>query len=687
MKNPARHLQVGSFNTLLSLSLCCLMAFTCRAADWKVKDAPYRAIIKLSNPPNDPAAGVEIELPDFGASRDDLGDVLLMNSEGEQIPTVPVWHSVGRKGLLVAQSMKSGKDYYLYFGGKVARSLGGWNPKQGLILETRSLGPKPLLNTEPEMLETWNGCTNKNGIGFVSSINMTGNPFGESTNYASHFTGLYRTTTGEQLTFYTLSSDASFVLADGHPFVDWPGIHGSRANEKHIHKGTVTAASDSIKIDYYQAKGATDQPGFAALGMEKDGKFIPVPSDAWVHPGSAHVEKIEQAGGLPVPYPTISYDSYIGYGGAWLYDVILNAPHITSPGWSSEWHFADGTVITGNRAERIIPYGTPQSVMLVFRKGTQVTQGIAQISFPETLPAASVKDPADLARYLGLLAQEKPETLPPSTIESLLPLLIEYANNDLTGRFATQWLLKSPQPANPLWINAMLSSIRSTAQTDPKKALLQLQAIDTVTRKQHLKELSMLELELLVFYLKDPSVPTVAHRVEFDLSGTPEAQLALIRIGDYFRLTDQPDKAEAQYASVQKQIPDATGGRKLPAMDRSYSITVDNLLANGMRHEADEKLREWELVHPLCKRDSDFLLLQARMLNSFGYWSQALAELDSFKKTHLDSPYEITADFYRAESLNGLGKHDEARKIWSDIVKNYPRNELADQCRQLLSKP
>ena len=682
-----QHRRQADIRIVLFSIFCLLIAVHCHAAPWKVKDAPYRATLRLIAPPNDTAAGVEIELPDFGASRDDLGDALLMNSEGEQIPMASVWHAVGKKGLFIAQAMKADKDYYLYFGGKAPRALGGWTPKQGLMVETRTLGAKPLINTAPEMLDTWNRATNINGVGYVSSINMTGNPFGESTNYASHFTGIYRASAGEQLTFYTLSSDASFVLADGRPFAEWPGIHGPRGNEKHIHKGTVTAASDSLRIDYYQAKEATDQPGFAALGIEKKGKHTPVSTDAWVHPGKAHVEKIEQVSGLPVPYPVISYDSYMGYGGSWLYDVILNAPHITSPEWSPEWHFADGTVIIGNRAERIIPLGTPQSVILVFRKGNQVTQGIAQISFPETLPAASVKEPTDLARYMGLLALEKPETLPPSTIESLLPLLIEYANNDLTGRFATQWLIKSSQPANPLWINAMLSSIRSTAQTDPKKALLQLQAIDTATRKQHLKDLSMLELELLVFYLRDPSVLSVAHRVAFDLSGTPEAQLAMIRIGDFYRLTNQPEKAEAQYASVQKEIPDATGGRKLPAMDRSYSITVDNLLANGMRHEADDKLREWELVHPLCKRDSDFLLLQARMLNSFGYWSQALAELDSFKKTHLDSPYEITADFYRAESLNGLGKHDEARKIWSDIVKNYPHNELADQCRQLLSKP
>jgi tetratricopeptide (TPR) repeat protein len=196
----------------------------------------------------------------------------------------------------------------------------------------------------------------------------------------------------------------------------------------------------------------------------------------------------------------------------------------------------------------------------------------------------------------------------------------------------------------------------------------------------------MLELDLLVFYLRDPSVENVVRQVNEDLRGTEESELALIRLGDYYRMTDQSQKAESQYRAIQKTVPDETGGRKLPTMDRSYSIAVDNLLSNGMRQEAEKKLREWEIIHPMAKFDSDFLLLQARMLNSFGYWYQALAELDSFKNAHKESPYEITADFYRAECMDGLGKHEDARTIRQSIVSNYPKHELAEKCRQLLSK-
>ncbi len=91
--------------------------------------------------------------------------------------------------------------------------------------------------------------------------------------------------------------------------------------------------------------------------------------------------------------------------------------------------------------------------------------------------------------------------------------------------------------------------------------------------------------------------------------------------------------------------------------------------------------------HPIAKFDSDYLLLRGRTLNAFGRWNESLAELDSFKKAQPDSPYVIDADFYRAQALDGLGRRDEARKIWSAIAKDYPNSDLAGPSRVLAAKP
>jgi len=211
--------------------------------------------------------------------------------------------------------------------------------------------------------------------------------------------------------------------------------------------------------------------------------------------------------------------------------------------------------------------------------------------------------------------------------------------------------------------------------------------IDPAARKLHEQIFSMYELDLLVFSLRDAAAVDLARRIAFEAHDPEVATLAKIRIGDHYRLTNRIKSAIEQYQSVQKQIADETGGRKVPAQDRACSIAVEDLLENGQRIEASDKLRKWELGHPMAKFDSDYLLLRGRMLNAFGRWSEALVELDSFKNMQPDSPYEIAANFQRAEALNALGKVDEAQRIWKEISTKYPHHELAAPSKARLAKP
>ena len=64
-----------------------------------------------------------------------------------------------------------------------------------------------------------------------------------------------------------------------------------------------------------------------------------------------------------------------------------------------------------------------------------------------------------------------------------------------------------------------------------------------------------------------------------------------------------------------------------------------------------------------------------------------MTELEAFPATHPDSPYQIDVDYYRARALHELGRRDEARKIWQDIAKNYPRSELAKPSAEWAAKP
>ena len=664
----------------------CTVAFA-QSEGWAIKGAPFRATIRLQEAAKNPDFGVAIELPDFGGSRADLSDAMLVDAQGIGQPLAPVWRGDGQRAILLAKDLAAEKDYYLYFGGQTSRRSPIWTPKISVLLETRRLPADPKIAAWPEMEKTWRSAPATDGAGFVSSIYCAGNAFGEGGDFASHFSGWLATPGGGDLVLYTLSSDASFVLANDHPVLEWPGIHTPAADLKTVHRASVPCPQSFTKIDYYQAKiGASESA--AVLGWQKNGKFEAVPKEAWMHPGSARVVKLESSRGWPIPSIGVRYNSYLGYGGYWLSDIECSAPSDLPSDWTAEWKFEDGTIFSGPKCERVMAGTKSQSVTLKLRRGNDVTEAVKRLVIPDNLREASIKNPVDLALYLGLIDKENPSQLAQSAIEAMLPLLVDFADNARVARVATVWLTKKhPLLNDELWLRAQMASYQSVAQNDPRKALDELKRLDPASRKKFPQIFALYELELRVFNLRDPAAEDLARRIAFEFPESETAMLAKIRIGDLLRLTERIKPAIEQYRSIQKSISDETGGRKLPTQDRAYSIAVESLLESGQRREASEKLRAWELAHPMAKFEGDYLLLRARMLNAFGRWAEALVELDSFKNIQRDTPYEIDADFYRAEALRSLGKADEARRIWKDIATKYPHHELAAPSKANLLKP
>ena len=671
------------FVAIVFLPLC---AFAQSGGGWEVKGAPFRATIRLQEPPKNPEAGVAVELPDFGGNRPDLADVLLLDGQGVGQPVAPVWRGEGQRAIFLAKDLAAGKDAFVYFGGQTSRQSRVWVPKTSLLLETRRLPADPKIGSWQEMEKTWRSAPAVDGAGFVSTIYRAGNAFGESADFASHFTGWLATPDGGDLVLYTLSSDASFLLANGNPTLDWPGIHSPVADLKSVRTARVPCLPGFTKIDYYQAKIGGGESA-AVLGWQKNGKFETIPQEAWLHPGTARIVKMESARGWPVPLIGVRFGSYIGYEGHWLSDVECFAPPDLPSDWTAEWRFEDGAIFTGAKCERVLAGNKPQRVTLKLRRGNDGIEAVKRLVLPDNLREASVKNPADLGWYLGLIDKENPALLAPPTLDAILPLLIEFADNEHIAKFAAAWLEKSHPPAGDLWFRAQMARFQSLAQNDPRRALEELKRLDPAARKKYAQLFALFELELRVFNLRDPAAEELARRIVFDFPESETATLAKIRVGDLFRLTDRIKPAVEQYRAIQKTVADESGGRKLPAQDRAYSITVENLLESKLRREASDKLRAWELGHPMAKFESDFLLLRARMLNAFGRWAEALVELDSFKKIQRDTPCEIDADFYRAEALNALGKKDEAGKIWENISSKYPHHELAAPSKIRLGKP
>ena len=679
-----------SFRVPLRLTFC-LAILRCvphAGADtpWAFKEQPYRAVVRLNEAPILPEAGIAIDLPEFGVTQPKNPTVILTDGKGRVIPANVVWREEGVNLLLLGKAMEEGEECHVYFGGAPVRAAPTWTARTSLLLETRRFPAGAKIDTPQEIEDAWRRASGHgDGAGFVRWIFNGENPYGESSNFLSKYSGFLRTTDAKELHLFTVSSDASFVFVNGKYEFGWPGTHNSHPNDKNGPNKKITPSGALTKIEYYHAKVGAGEPAMGLL-WKPGGKIEPIPADQWVHAGTSEVLRIEGAQGRPVPSPSIKLESYIGYNDLWLFETVCSLAG-NLDGWNVSWQFGDGATFTGPACTRVIPGPDPVKVAVTLQKGGERITGTREIRFHgNAIHEASVKNHADVRRYIDLLGRETPARLSPRTLKLDVTFLGEFAEDTQIAPFAEAFAQQKSDTGDPVWLQSQLTRLHALAQTDPARALAELHKVDTVARRKFAGAFDMLEVDLLVFYLRDPRAVEIARQFAFQNKDANVARVLNTRIGDSYRVLGRYPEAVAQYQAVQKSVVEGSSGRKLPAQDRAYSIEINELITDGYRKEAELKLVEWESKHPMAKVDSDFLLLRGRLLMQLGRWKEALMEIESFGKMQPDSPFQIECDFHRARAFFETGQKDEAKKIWTRIATKYPKSEFAQKSRDWAAK-
>lgn len=681
-----------SFAAVLCLLLGTFFAASAApgGAAWSVADAPYRVSVRLKTAPEVPEAGVEINLPEFGQTRPDLADLLLTDKAGTPQPLAKIGRRTGGRVVLLAQKLEPDAPYFLYFGGGVQRVSPGWNPKTSLLMETKPAPDDLKFDSLASLQAAWVKSPEAPGAGFVSQIFHGGNPFGPNANFLTHYSGYLRVPQTKETTFYTLSSDCSFIAINGQEQFGWPGQHSPAAEPSNVHKKTVSLPAGLVKIDYYAAKG--DVPPGERLeapmvfGRQLPDHFEAIPPEAWLHPGLAQVGPPHGPDGQPLPLPKANVTSFIGFGGQWLYETQFDLrPPQAAAGWSATWKFEDGATVTGTAGTRILTGKEAQLLQCSLTRNGVTLNAPLLVTVPDKLQRASVNNPAEVARTLALIDAEPSTGLTPEAIRARLAFVCEYGSDPQIARLAVQW----PETAqkDPLWMPARLAIFRTHAQNDPAQAKQEFyafsQTLDPALRKTYTEDLALAEIDLLVFCLRDTDAFGRLTQLAFQNTSNNLSRVAKIRIGDLHRLLGHYKEATAVYQNLGNKGPNTA----LPVKDSAASLAVRDLLDRGYPREAQQKLDEWEQRRPMVKFDSDFLLLHARILIAFGRWAEALAELESFQKVQPDSPFQIDAQFYLARLRYEKGEKEEACKLWNAFAKDYPKHPLTPQAKEWAAKP
>lgn len=688
----------------------------CPAADWAMPQLLYRMPVRVTSTPSEPANGYLIRLPQFGQVRPDGRDIVLSDG-GNPVPIRVVYQKPGMHVLILAKDLKPGSAYTLYFGGDLPKiQTPTWEPHKSLFLETRPL-QENLKNSSWNKLETlWSKTTASFGGDFVDAISERGNPFGPHYGYMSRYSGRLAIPGLKEIEVYGWGLDTAGFMIDEKPplFQQVPSDVKFLSHPENIAKKRIDLSMGTVAIEAFHAKepqgGSIEMEGMVDFGWvdpeiaaeaakiqkenEKAGRdgettrvptpFKPLPPNWYQHPGETETGAIETASGAPVPLPVVSLKSYIGWNDLWLFEVSAKLAGPLPQGWTAKWEFASGGSAAGPDVRQILSGIDPAPVKVTLSNGSTQLSGFVVPNLYARIPEASINKPEDTSRYCELISSTAPESINPNALGAFCVFLSEFGSADILSKYVSGWMASSANRNSPLWEKVIPSYVSALAQTSPKEALEVLKKAHTDFRTPEMQaKLAILQTDILVFILQDPAAIDQCRSLSLLLKGKPEENLGAIRTGDFYRLTNQPEKAISSYQAAQS--PEART-KKQAAMDQSNSMNVKNLIDAGETRDAMDTLVAWELQNPMAKLQSDFLLLRSRALIALGRNAEAMREIQSFAALNADSPYQIDADFYLAAALKGLGRTREAEDLWKKIVEKYPRSPLALKAKRLLGE-
>jgi tetratricopeptide (TPR) repeat protein len=253
----------------------------------------------------------------------------------------------------------------------------------------------------------------------------------------------------------------------------------------------------------------------------------------------------------------------------------------------------------------------------------------------------------------------------------------DFLPSEVAVKWAEAWLLTARPDGGP-WVSAMKLAIRELSKQNPQAAVDRLSALSPAARAALGREADLLELDLRVFNLKDPMVVGLAAKLA--KSGDKVvSSMAKIRLGDYHLLNGRLEDAARCFGEAVADNKEAD--RKAPVIDRSHSLAIEDLVNDKHPDEARAKLDEWERQRPAARIEGDQLYWRARVMFLAGEWSRALQDLETSLRIRPGSPEEIDVRFWQGRALFELGRKEDARKIWNDLIKDYPKHERAEAAK------
>ena len=546
----------------------------------------------------------------------------------------------------------------------------------------------------------------------IQRINLGYNPFGSGDRFIALFSGVLQVESAGKYQLFSVNDDAAWVEIDGKVVIAHPRAVMVRDREKIPESATTVELSQGKHRLRYLLVANQGRP-IAQLGRVAGKEVFMLPPSWFAQSKTATLgaAKVESAKPL-IGFDVEEVDQINTEDGAYLR---FNFRAVAPPpqGMKYRWDFGDGGAIGAAPASRTpakparsddkpasdaagsltdvehvfaVTAGSAGTwkvtLDLVDAKNAVVASAATSVRPGVETRYATIHNPDDLARFAGAISAADYSKATPEYMHSLYQLIQIAEQPALAAPLAEQFVKRFGTRGGAVVWDMKYTLAQALSRDEPERAEklfleLALNAPDSWKGTTAAAE----DIDLLLFRLgaKPDDVEQRISRMIQGRGSPRERALIRSRLGDYFRLTGKLDRAEEVYRQAQDE---SKKGEKMDAkqaavLDRAYREQAQSLLAQRRFPAMRDTILQWEADFPLAKMGGDLPLLNGRYFQAIGDDPRAAIEFKTLLDLNPLHPSKPEIVYRLAESLERLGKNEEAKRLYRQVAKEFPNSPFA----------
>lgn len=710
---------------LLVLAVALSPIALARAAEpWHLAGWQARAIVEIPKPSTEAGtdtAGVKVLCQ--GRAKGDGSDYRVLDAAGKPVPFQVMFHDAGRYSLISFRAADPKQKHFVYFDNPKAERAAeeivldpkpgagppkaAWLPKQGLVLQTmqRPSNGSPDKEENPEtvadMAKLIEKSPFKHGARYQRNIADGYNPFGSSDYYISIYRGWIHIPKAGKYGFCTASNEASFSFMDGKELIHWPGQHSAEKGTRGEVNATVELTAGPHYVEYYHEEVTLDQMAFLGWKPEREKFFAGIPDSCFPAAHDARVSAYETPKGALLHFEPALVDSTWPTerheGQYTRYRFAAGKLPALPDGTTYAWDFGDGITATGAEAEHIY-------LALGKYKLTLTTKG----------PAGDLAAtwPLDVFEIENVTEQFK-EGKPKDYVKQVKAY--DQAKLDAPGLRELSYLLAETDEA-AAGLEAAKRFVQRFADKPAEVARMRRLAADCAIRlgKDKLEEaVKDYEASITADTPAAEKLDTLARLIRLlgiERNLPDQAGLVLGKVEETWQKTKKDDDTRAAYRRAVIAAGDvllwhgkregahnlyaraetaALAGKAIPKQVRdarvgSYPNSLREYVAAGNLNAALDLVQKWDDQFPTDKPNGQTFFWRGKVLHLRGLDNDAARYLARAIGLGTGSGFESEARWLLAQSLEKLGKSEEAKKELAKLVASGINDEYSKKAKDAL---